>query len=43
MEVKYKIDTEEWGFETTVPPDKLNDPNWKDYGDYGSDKIVIND
>lgn len=43
MEVKYKIDTEEWGFETTVPPDKLNSPNWKDYGDYGSDKIVIND
>lgn len=43
MEVKYKIDTEEWGFETTVPPDKLNSSNWKDYGDYGSDKIVIND
>ena len=43
MEVKYKIDTEEWGFETTVPADKLNDPNWKDFGDYGSDKIVIND
>lgn len=43
MEVKYKIDTEEWGFETTVPADKLNDPNWADYGDYGSDKIVIND
>lgn len=40
---KYKIDTEEWGFETTVPPDKLNDPNWKDYGDYGYDKVVIND
>lgn len=41
MQVKYKIDTEEWGFETTVPPDKLNDPNWKDYGDYGSNKINI--
>lgn len=40
---KYKIDTEEWGFETTVPPDKLNSPNWKDYGDYGYDKVVIND
>lgn len=40
---KYKIDTEEWGFETTVPPDKLNDPNWKDYGDYGYDKVIIND
>ena len=40
---KYKIDTEEWGFETTVPADKINDPNWKDYGDYGYDKVVIND
>ena len=40
---KYKIDTEEWGFETTVPPDKLNSPNWKDFGDYGYDKVMIND
>lgn len=40
---KYKIDTEEWGFETTVPPDKLNSPNWKDFGDYGYDKVIIND
>ena len=40
---KYKIDTEEWGFETTVPADKINDPNWKDYGDYGYDKVVIDD
>ena len=43
LEVKYKIDTEEWGFETTVPADKLNDSNWKDYGDYGSSKIEIDD
>lgn len=43
MEIKYKIDTEEWGFETTVPPDQLNEANWADYGDYGYDKIVIND
>ena len=43
MEIKYKINTEEWGFETTVPPDKLNEANWADYGDYGYDKIIIND
>lgn len=43
MQVKYKIDTDEWGFETTVPKDKLNEPNWKDFGDYGSDKVIIND
>lgn len=43
MEIKYKINTEEWGFETTVPPNKLNEANWADYGDYGYDKIVIND
>lgn len=43
LEVAYKIDTEEWGFETTVPADKINLPNWKDYGDYGSDKIEIDD
>lgn len=41
MEVKYKIDTDEWGFETTVPEDKINLPNWKDFGDYGSDKVII--
>lgn len=43
MNVKYKIDTEEWGFETTVPANKLNDADWKDYGDYGSDKVIISD
>lgn len=41
LQVKYKIDTEEWGFEQTVPLDKINDANWKDYGDYGYDKVVI--
>ena len=41
--VKYKIDTDEWGFETTVPKEKLNDSVWKDYGDYGYDEIMIDD
>ena len=43
LEVAYKIDTEEWGFEQSVPEDKINLPDWKDYGDYGSDKIEIDD
>jgi len=28
MKVNYKIDTEEWGFETTVPAERLNYPDW---------------
>lgn len=39
MDIKYKIDTEEWGFEQTVPEDKINLPDWKEYGDYGSSRI----
>lgn len=42
LQVKYKIDTEEWGFEKSVPPDKINENNWADYGDYQSDKIIFN-
>lgn len=43
IEVKYKIDTEEWGFEKTIEEDKLNLPNWADFGDYGSSKIILDD
>lgn len=43
MAVKYKIDTEEHGFYITVPPDKVELDNWKDYGDYGYDVIHLND
>ena len=32
MGVKYSIDTDEWGYWTTVPSDHRNDYNWKDYG-----------
>lgn len=39
--VKYKIDTDEWGFETTVPKEKLNDEDWKDYGDSGFSAVQI--
>lgn len=44
MSVRYKIDTDEWGFERSVtPPEKLNDPDWKDYGDSGFTVIELND
>ena len=44
MAVRYKIDTDEWGFEKSVtPPEKLNDPDWKDYGDSGFTVIKLND
>lgn len=43
MAVKYKINTDEWGFERSVyPPEKLNDPDWKDYGDSGFTEIILN-
>lgn len=44
MAVRYKIDTDEWGFEKSVtPPEKLNDPNWKDFGDSGFTVINLSD
>ena len=44
MCVKYKIDTEEWGFERSVTPQsKLNDPDWRDFGDSGFTVIQLND
>lgn len=35
MSVQYKIDTEEWGFETTVPPEHIDDKDWYEWGDSG--------
>ena len=44
MAVRYKIDTDEWGFERSVtPPEKLNDPDWKDFGDSGFTVINLSD
>ena len=43
MAVKYKIDTDEWGFEKTVPQTHINDDDWKDYGDSGFTTIQLND
>lgn len=54
MAVKYKIDTDEWGFEQTaekrimsddtIPDEILNDEDaWKKYGDSGYTVIKLND
>lgn len=43
LAVKYKIDTEEWGYETTVPAEKLNDEDWAEYGDSGYTVLKISD
>ena len=44
MAVKYKIDEDEWGFERSVEPQSmLNQPDWKDYADYGYTEIELND
>lgn len=39
--VKYSIDTDERGFYNSVPFDKLELDNWKDYGDYGYDLVKL--
>ena len=41
LSVKFQIDTDEEGFYTSVPYDKLELSNWKDYGDYGYDTIKL--
>lgn len=45
MAVKYKIDTDEWGFELTVPPEHINDEGdeWKKWGDSGFTVINLSD
>ena len=45
MSVKYKIDTDEWGFELTVPPEHINDEGdeWKKWGDSGYTVINLSD
>lgn len=43
MSVKYKIDTDEHGFYDSVPQDKIDLPNWKDYGDSGYSVVELSD
>lgn len=43
MSVKYKIDTDEWGFELTVPQEHIEDEDWKKWGDSGYTVINLSD
>lgn len=45
MSVKYKIDTDEYGFELTVPEEHINDEGdeWKKWGDSGFTVIQLSD
>ena len=44
MAVRYKIDTDEWGFERSVTPQsKLNEDDWEKYGDSGFTVIQLSD
>lgn len=45
MSVKYKIDTDEWGFELTIPPEHIDDEGdeWKKWGDSGYTVIQLSD
>lgn len=43
MCVAYKTNSEEWGFEQTVPPDKIDLPDWEKWGNSGYTKILLND
>ena len=43
MAVKWRVDTEEWGFEKSVPKDKINLDDWFNYGDSGYTVIQLSD
>lgn len=43
MSVKYKIDTDEWGFELSVPQEHINDEDWFNWGDSGYTIISLSD
>lgn len=41
IQVNYSINTYERGFYDSVPYDKLETSDWKDYGNYGSEEIEL--
>lgn len=43
MAIKYKIDTEEYGYWITIPEDRRNEENWKEYGNSGYTVIKLSD
>ena len=43
MSVRYQIDDEEHGFYDSVPPDKINRNDWKNFGDSGFTVVKLDD
>lgn len=41
MSIKWSVDTDEYGYWTTVPYEHVNDDDWKEYGDKGYDVIQL--
>lgn len=41
IQVKFSIDDEEAGFYDSVPSDKINLDDWKNYADIGSEKVIL--
>lgn len=40
--VKYSDEKDSWGYWLTVPDDKRNEYNWKEFGDPGYDIVLVN-
>lgn len=43
MRVRFNIDDEEAGFYNSVPNDHVNDNDWKDWADVGSEKVMLDE
>ena len=43
MAVKYRTDVEEYGYWLTIPEEKRNEEDWKEYGDSGFTVIQLSD
>ena len=43
MSIKFKIDTNEYGFKASVPLEHINDDDWKNWGESGYTIIKLND
>lgn len=41
LKIGFNVDTEEEGFYRSVPNDVVEQDDWKDYGEYGSEEIVL--
>lgn len=41
IEVKFSIDTKEEGFYRSVDDNHINDNDWEDYGEKGSEKVIL--